>query len=749
MAVNRFRQITPTPSQFISQPYVPNFDLLAKALQSQQQAFNQVQRVGEVPINALAGADEEYAETLRESLYDDIDKVSNLYAKEGISAGRRAARDLIQSTKRRVLPGGDIYELAQRKKQFTDFYSTQQERLEKGEITPEQFWASTTRAKEQYDAVGGYGSNANLSLSSRTQAVDPDEFLNEFLKNKESDLISSGYQRFRDPTTGKVVLRKSETEFVKYEDLLSEARQALANKMSTTGQLQDRFAYMNREGLSVDPLVEKYNTELSRSNTIKSNLNNLKGKELQEYLNTLGANLKVDGKVGKNTQAAKDAALEQVNQNIDEYNSRLNSISNLSEDELQNVLFNRQTEEYLTSLVDPYAKAASFTKQKDFQQLYSDPLLKFEFDKALKKMDNYELRIQGNTVAFNPQTRFSSAKDLANSSKSVTQKIQDLNSQLATTTDPQARKFIQDQIKWNEGKLSHLQSIQEQANEAVGNKFTQEEQQFIDKYTQSFNVDNLSELGQGDTYKEALQRRIKNFTGEEVSGTEAEKLFRKFRSLRNKKEKSIDSWLEENNDNFTVQQSTISLDSDQSEAISNLIDTQSWTFFDENGPIDNTEQTKLFGTEDKPIIGNNIEVQSISQTPFGDYGHMVQLVDKNTGKVYQGTMNNSNLAQVLGKDIFEKAAPNSDQQLIAYSMMNPQLSQVTGQLTNLSYGDSRNIIVSGENLGSINKKQTAAGVMFEYTVPEGFEDEGEIIPYNDPLKLANDLYKAQLQKTQQ
>ena len=111
MPINRFDVHTPLRSTYIPQVFTPNFDLYKGILEQEQKSYDLTQSVKDVPIDALQGADETYAQTIRQDLYSNVDEVSNLY-KTDMNAARRKSKDLVRETKRRTLPGGDIYDFS-------------------------------------------------------------------------------------------------------------------------------------------------------------------------------------------------------------------------------------------------------------------------------------------------------------------------------------------------------------------------------------------------------------------------------------------------------------------------------------------------------------------------------------------------------------------------------------------------------------------------------------------------------------
>ncbi len=305
----------------------------------------------------------------------------DLYTSGDVSAGNRLLRQAQQKQVELWRPGGQFYQAKQNYTQYSAFAQKQKERLEKGEITSEQYKQSVESPLAKYGQQGGLEKNAQLNLLGRTNAINPDEFLQDYLKNYESDLTQSGYKLSRE--NGKLVYRKSETEKIDYDEVLKDSKSALSNAMSQTGQLQDMLdVRTGGQQMSMQPHIDKYTQGLTSQQDVKNKLSTLSNPELITYFESKG----ITGVNKNNVGALKTKALEQTNAQISSFESKIKDLNSITDPNEINK-FNRDylTDNYLTGVTKPYASAKSFEKSKTFQDVYSDPYVDFSLDKQLAK----------------------------------------------------------------------------------------------------------------------------------------------------------------------------------------------------------------------------------------------------------------------------------------------------------------------------------------------------------------------------
>lgn len=348
--LNKYSQRQSVRSNFVPKEFGINVGLYKGLLDNEQKTYNKLQAIGDIPIEALEGSDTLYAQKLRKSLYDDIDKVSKSYKEKGVSSGKRGTRDLLRSIKRRVLPGGDIYELKARKQKFGKFLGEQQKRLEKGDIDQFQFNQSVSAAKKQYDADGGYGNKAKLNLSSRTNAVNFDKFAQDFVKNyKDTELLNQSGMKI---VNGRFVYDEQKVKGVEGQRVMNELKAAYRNAASATGQLEDRFNTQNSDGSQYKSYTDGFTKDEQKAKDLQAVIASGNTRDIQKALNNNGFKLKVDGKKGKATKRA----IEKANKAIE---LSVGSLDGLSDLDKLSLVQDQYTDDYLNQLVKPYASATA------------------------------------------------------------------------------------------------------------------------------------------------------------------------------------------------------------------------------------------------------------------------------------------------------------------------------------------------------------------------------------------------------
>lgn len=400
MPLNRFMHPVSKDYSWSSyQPiqWEPNYDAWLETLDKQQALYD---TKNNILVPEHLQEDAPYIKNQVSNIESMTNAATDAYVSGDVSAGNRLLREAQRKQVELWRPGGIFSTAKQKYTDYNTFKAKQQERLEKGDITQEQYLQSVQGPLTAYGKQGGLEKNAQLNLLSREQAVDPDKFLQDYLKNYESDLEQSGYKLTRE--NGKLVYRKSETEKIDYDKVLSDSKLALKNAMNQTGQLNDWFDVRTKDSqFSMQPFVEDYQKRLSSQADVKNKLETLSNKELIKYFNEKGI-----GANDKNIAALKERALTQVNAQIENINSKLKDIGSItSPEDIKSFNKDYLIDQYLSNITKPYASAKSFEKKKTFQDVYSDPYVDFSLDKELAKfkkdLDNpYIPPTSGYTEAF-------------------------------------------------------------------------------------------------------------------------------------------------------------------------------------------------------------------------------------------------------------------------------------------------------------------------------------------------------------
>lgn len=750
--MNRFDVPISSFRRQVDQQWLPNTELLAKALQQQQGGLDAARTLSEIPVDALEGADTEYAANVRKNLASTVDELTNIYKNQGVAAGARARSKAIRDIKRMQLPGGDVYELAQRKKQFSEYQKTQAERLQKGEITPAQYYMAVTNAKNEYDKAGGYGGKQKLNLAKKMNQVDFDEFANDFLDNLKASSDIYGSFKYQ-PETGQIYYDKTKVDELTAQKVFDTLSSAYMNAASKTGQLSDEYAYRKQAGLIEDKDIrEDAKSVVDLAETVDlTNPDSVKA--LQKQLVALGYDTGgVDGKMGEKTKNAIAEA---------------NKLAGLTDNQYETYSENLFKQQYVNQLAKPYAEAKAYKDiDKTLQNFGRTPDAEEKYAKARKKGETFELRIENVGLGVNLPNAPKTPEKFDETYEVLENRVSELQNELSGVTDPQRYKLVEGNLKWTKMQLDKLDDFKQQyvennadalklaaANENANTNIAALE----NKMAEAIQKGNIAKQEQGadseaylywtDEYNKARMDIAEFKRNQAISGGEGLENIKQYSA---KDIPGFDEWLETKADNRTIQVDGVSLSEDEAKAIKRNISVDSWTILDENGPVEDKSIFDIIGANigeksNKKLLGDNIEVSSISKGELGEFGNVITLVDKNTNKTYLAAAPSSNVAQLVGENIMNDAKPGSNQYVVGLMLSQPTIKNVASQLLDFSSGDTRNILIGNTEMGTVKKSTTPSGVLFEYTVPEGFEDAGKVIPFNKESTLSlqvNKLYKA-------
>ena len=730
---NRFDTIVPIRSTFMPKNFMPNFEAYQGLLEQEQTNFNTMNAMQDIPIDALQGADEEYAKQLRSNLSGEIDNITELY-KGDINEARRKGRDFIRQTKKRTLPGGDIRELALRKKQYTDFATEQKARMEKGEITSESYWNSVAEAKRKYDTAGGYGKDVNLSLNSRTKAVNIDEFAKDFLKNFTADSGMSISDFRYEPQTGKIYYDKSKVTELQAQKVQRSLTAAYKNAASQTGQLDDLYDYRNSTGqVGITDNRADAQAVIQQINSLDLN-DETQATKAQELLNTLGSTLKTDGNAGSETQQALQQAEELASMTDQQFNQAVKS---------------GYIDSYINSLAAPYSDAKSFVqRERDLEFAGRTLDAEIGLHRRKKQIDDAGFMFTGNSISMNMGAFIKDgAKGISEAISTQNHTIQQLTLERdkalgsGNINSQQEVSFIENKIRWEEGKLQQMTDLRNNEYQKAVEKFSPETQELI-KHINNLEDSLFLDAQMGSATANAAYRRNKASEIAEKLGTTQQKVLEGLETMDN-----LANIVDKNLENITGKNQQISLGvtsglpKDVTTAIEAQLQTMAFDFYDENGPLENVNQTNWFNIEKegtKPVSGK-IKVRGISKSAFGPNGHLITLENTETGDIIYASPINSNLSYKVGQELVDHSDPEIAR--AGFMMMNG--TKITSQVSDLRDGIQSPIIVGNENKISIpvTRVDKAYGKAYQIEIPQGMEGAKGILTVTSDSALEDALYK--------
>lgn len=673
----------------------------------------------------------QYQENIKGTLTD--------LARKGDSKGyMNALSQAQQEVAKLYRPGGIASNLEQDYNKYVGHVAKEQERLSKGEITPEQYQMSVKKPVQEYDSLKG---TKLFNPVLKPQAVNFDKFATDFVKNYEdTDLINQGNFRV---INGQLVYDETKISGIQAQRVLTDLTNAYKNAAGATGQLEDRFEVLNSNGQVTFMFRESQSKQISElENSLTKTSTKGEVESLQKKLQALGLDTGgIDGKLGPKTKKAIEDAKGLVEESK-------NTLSNTEDADLTEGAKKTYIDQYLNSLATPYAnskaKQESTKKFTNFGETMSTFKAKEDYKSKLRKVEEREkegvFRIEGQSSFFNPSLFPKDAKGLGEAIKGTQESIDVLRQERAGVTDPQRAAKIDSQIAWNEAVLQRQQQMDKLAEESVGsNGFNAwKEKTGFNKFNANEQQNFFNFLKTGDEY--GIKSLFRLRTGREVTTEEIKQIGKDYQGFLNQEVVDKDKFLKERgNDLFSL--GTISLAPAEKEAIKASLNTDDWTFFDEKGVIDNKEKGTIFGTEKKPIISDNITIGGMTKHPFGQFGNMVTLTDAN-GKVYYGALKNGNVGEAIGNNIKNKAPQGSQQYMLGAMISNSGAANVLSQMTDLRDGQAVPIVEGSNKLGTIKKDELESGnMLYTLTAPEGmiFANGKNTLEYDNPEQAARDL----------
>lgn len=637
-------------------------------------------------------------------------------------------------------PGGLAYNLEQDYATYQAHVAAEQKKLSEGKIRPWQYQDSVKNPLNTYDQMQG---SKRYNPTLKPEAVDFDKLANDFVKNYEDNQYNKGELQI---INGHVYHKNTQLSGIEASRVLQGLSAAYKNAAAQTGELDDLFKMQNTDNAIVSNYRQTNQKEAQSTLDLLNKVNTKNSKEvenLQKQLNQLGANLEVDGKYGPNTEKAINAARNSANE-------VLTKLSTTDDAGLFEGAKNNFINQHVQQMAAPYAQAKAFQKEEikytDMHETMGQWMAKENYkaqkQKEIEREKAGTFRLEGTSTVFNPDILPKNSQQLEEATNATKDVINSLEEEFNSTDDPQRRQHISSQIMWNKAVLDRQNQLRVRGEKESG----------VSEFNNEYNLSNMTEqerqilsswqLSPRESRKESenIALSILKKYNPDKSPLDLYGVLQKFDSTKREQNEKVDSWLQSNASKNNFEMNTISLGEDEAKAIKQSLNTNSWTFFNENGPIDNKETGTLLGTKDKPIISENVTIGGVTKAPFGDLGNLVTLTDSK-GKVYYAAPKGGNLGKMIGNNIKNKAPEGSDQWMIGQMLANPSTAGILGQMTDMQNEDTR-VIVSGSNsLGKVEKKQVASGTLFTLYAPEGviFPNGKSTMEYNNVENLTNDL----------
>lgn len=385
--------------------YKPDFGLLDAALKSRQQHYDtnlatlKKAQLQAEQVNALDGYDKTRWHEIKAEYDQNVSNIKNLYNGDLT----KADVELNLFTDRIGKDFGIHGEATALNNRYTSAmknYEELKKRREEDKITEGQFTAWQRELKRTTETGIGKDSKRWNSWNSvtMTDAIIPEDFFNDFLKNKEKEYRESGYKLTR--VAGKLTFTKDGHEYISYDSLLEEASRAFQNAANRTGQLREDYAHhLDVSGTkpSLEVITGTLETNMNRITQDLLDLQSLTGEKLQEKINTLGGGqvVEINGKVGPATLKYRDAFVKQLQSDLAKMEEQKNMFTQIggNADLVKQYHYQYWADGVVKQLAHPYASAKSFDGYKVDMKITDDIYAQFALDKE-------KLRIQhGNDIA--------------------------------------------------------------------------------------------------------------------------------------------------------------------------------------------------------------------------------------------------------------------------------------------------------------------------------------------------------------
>ena len=368
--------------------FKPNLELINQSLAARQGKYDTnlatmkglKAKIGDVPT--IEGYDRDrYHQKVQE--YDaDIDRLKGLYNGD-LSRADNELDDFTRKLSDDFGRHGEFNAMQQNYNAYVANAKSLAERRNKNEISEAQY-AELSRRLKAYQLVGigkdakNWNSWNTLNLTDR---IDKDKFLKEFVEIKEKEKQTQGWYRDKNEA-GKLIWRKNEHEYISYDDLLAEGKQALQNKLKETGEIEYEYKYyLDQTGEpSVAAYQTRYQVVADKTNEKLRKISTLSGAELQTELKTLYPDLKVTGLDDATTKQYKDHAIKALTERANQYQKKLDESKQWNEMTVKGLHRQEWEEDWLTNITHPYAGAKSHDRFDADIKIESDPYLQQSFE---------------------------------------------------------------------------------------------------------------------------------------------------------------------------------------------------------------------------------------------------------------------------------------------------------------------------------------------------------------------------------
>jgi len=360
----------------------------------------------------------------------------------------------------------------------------------------------------------------------------------------------------------------------------------------------------------------------------------------------------------------------------------------------------------------------------------------YTVDAKKHKLENDIVRFSTEGMAINPQKMEKSSSELRNNINKFESSIVELNKLKSTLVEGSPEWVRADtQVKWNEIQKKKREEVYNKANQNVNGRVAAQDKELFKKFGE-WNPGDYSDKN----YLTIINKMVKEGVIKNQSSATVGKVMsylgstnpvsdgKKLSAAYNRKNESIDNLLAASAENYTIQPNLITVDSEKelktSKAIEELYNSGvgAWEVYDENGPIIKEED-----------IPKGLKIKQITEQPVDGLGYLfggsTDIKDElgniiSSKKYYVRPTGKHAINEKIGKDLISENQPvvstktgeksfSTSESESRYEMgLNMIYPDFADQVSEVSLGSSRDIQSGNKIIANIEKKQTAAGVVY-------------------------------------
>ncbi len=331
MALNRFDRFT--PRDYSWETYVPklpevDFEAFGQMLQQQQGQFDAYNTLltSKLPKYLPTEGDQKLYQQYKQEANDAVNKVTDLYVNQGVSAGNRAIRDGVKTFAQDWQPGGRAAILEDRYTAYQNARTQIEKEFEK-DTNPANKWFAYKKLEEQLQKPLTY----NKDTGEYTRITTPELYKDANIKKGIDDAI----KEIHDSGNTQIVrlspfwLQKIKTEG-RTKETLEAVTNALLNQPEYSKQ-RDIEALYKMNGVDPKELEKRAAENLDKQySQLETSIGNAKTKEqikaLQNQLIEQGYDVTADGQMGKQTQDAVKQYLDKQKESIEQQKANFDPV---------------------------------------------------------------------------------------------------------------------------------------------------------------------------------------------------------------------------------------------------------------------------------------------------------------------------------------------------------------------------------------------------------------------------------------